>query len=591
MEGKSGVSSSPASGPVLVGPPSAAAGPKPTPVRSDDLKSSPFFGSSAAPAARLRAFFAVRLLAPVFTLVALAASTVLVDHQRVAALLTAQVAFAVATYALTLNRAEATTAAVWTGVLADLAVITALCALTGGTGGPLTFLFTLEALAAGILLGSRLGLRVLALATGAIVALDLAGAHGWAGIAGDDGLHGLGAIAALWALAGGAGLFSLINERELRRHGAQLETMRRITLDIEDTLSVEEILEDLCRGVVHGFGFTTAAALISRDGMLVCAGGYNVTGPVGRPLERRGPLDRALSAGGPIVVPAADARVDGALIDLLGPRGYVAVPLGREGLLVATRMGRGRRPPAIRKREIDMLGGLAQHAALALANANLHARVAAMAVTDPLTGLANHGEFHRRLSTEAGRLERYTSLHRPGHHTSVVLADVDLFKRLNDTHGHQVGDEVLRHVSDAIRGAVRGFDTAARYGGEEFGVVLPETDEEGARAVAERIRVSVKQATGRGTGVPATTISIGCATAPEDGMTPGDLVAAADRALYRAKEAGRDRVMAAGDLRRRVRKVVALKRRRTKPVEPRARVESRPARVRSSRPIRRTPRG
>lgn len=585
MEGKSGVFDPP--GAVPVGTLSTANQPT---TRQDEVKPKAF-GPAATPTARLRAFFAIRLLAPIFTLIALAASTVLIDHRRVGALLTAQVAFAVATYALTLRRSEVTNVVIWTGILADLAVITALCALSGGTGGPLTFLFTMEALAAGILLGSRLGLRVLALATGGIVLLDLAGQHGWAGLSVDDGLHGLGAIASLWALAGSGGVFTLINERELKRHGAQLETMRRITLDIEDTLSVEEILQDLCRGVVEGFAFSTAAALVTRDGKLVCAGGHNVTGPIGRPVERRGPIERAMAAGGPIVVPASEARVDGALIDLLGPRGYVAVPLGPDGLLVATRTGRGRRPPAIRKREVDALGGLAQHAGLALANANLHARVAAMAVTDPLTGLANHGEFHRRLELETGRLERYTSLHRPGHHASVLLADVDFFKRLNDAHGHQVGDEVLRRVADAVRDAVRGFDTAARYGGEEFGVVLPETDDEGARAVAERIRLAVREATGRGTGVPMTTISIGCATAPEDGMTPADLVAAADRALYRAKESGRDRVRAAGELRRRVRKVVALKRRRTTPAAPRARGESRPARVRSSRPIRRTPRG
>lgn len=553
----------------------------------------------AATRGRLGLFFAVRYLMPAFALVALAASgETSLDRRRLAVLLTAQVAFTVATHAISIRRAAAVASALWTGVVADLAVITALAAATGGVGGPLTYLYTIEALAAGILLSSGFGIRVLALATAAIVGLDVAASRG---ARPEDAGRGLEAIAVLWVVAGAATLFSVFNERELRRRTTELATIRRVTLDIEDSLSLQEILADLCRGVVEGFRFSAAAVLLRRDGALTCAGGHNITGPIGGSVRDSGPVGRAIGTGTPVVVPSDEARRDGALAAVLGGRGYVAVPLGTEGVLVATRAGRGSRPAVLRAREIETLESLAHHATFAIANARLHAQVSAMAVTDPLTGLANHGEFQRVLAHEVGRLERYASLRAPGHHMSLLLADVDRFKAFNDAFGHQAGDEVLRAVAGAVRGAVRSFDIPARYGGEELAVVLPETDEDGAIAVAERIR----QAVGRlAVGPRPVTISIGVAAAPEDGASPAELVAAADRALYVSKETGRNRVTAASQLRPRLRKVVALRasgratkdpagvlrRRPREPASPRAGGGARRARGRSSRPTRRTPR-
>jgi diguanylate cyclase (GGDEF)-like protein len=260
-------------------------------------------------------------------------------------------------------------------------------------------------------------------------------------------------------------------------------------------------------------------------------------------------------------------------------------------LLVATRAGRGRRAGVVRAREIEALQGLAHHAALAIANARLHEHVTAMARTDPLTKLANHGEFQRLFADELGRLDRFSSLRGPEHHVSLLLLDIDHFKAFNDTFGHQAGDEVLRGVADAVRDAVRSFDQPARYGGEELAVILPETDLTGAVAVAERVREAVAGWAG---GPRQVTVSVGVATAPSNGRTSAEMVAAADVALYASKEKGRNRVSVAppGKVAAppAVVAIETAKSRRSPQAVRRADGESQPARERSSRPTRRIPR-
>jgi diguanylate cyclase (GGDEF)-like protein len=551
--------------------------------------------SGVAAPDRLSIFFGARYLTPLLVLITLAASpNIPVTRGRIVALLTAQVAFGLAAQTLAMKIPRMLTPAVWSSILIDVAAIAGLCAATGGTASPLVFLFTLQAVAAGILLSSASGVRVLLLASGAVVAMDVLGTAGL--IRSPGGLpRGLQAMAALWVVAGSAILFSTSNERELRRRNAELATIRRVTLDIEDTLSLDEILADLCRGVVDAFRFTAAAVLIREGDAFACRGAYGATGRLGATIDDRGPLREAIEAGRPVVVSGDEARSDATMADVLGTRGYLVVPLGRDGALVATRSGRRGRPGIVRVREIDALASLAHHAILALTNANLHAEVRDMAIRDPLTGLVNHGEFQRVLAHEAGRLERFSTLRSPGHRLSLLMIDIDHFKALNDRFGHPAGDAVLASVSRAISGAVRSFDIAARYGGEEFAVVLPETDDEGAKQVAERVREAVAASVSAPGNGPRrrVTVSIGSATAPADGVTPAELLGSADDALYRSKEAGRNRVTLAGSMQIRTRKVAAMKRpsrRRRAQASGRAGGGSRRVPARSSRPTRRTPR-
>jgi diguanylate cyclase (GGDEF)-like protein len=160
-----------------------------------------------------------------------------------------------------------------------------------------------------------------------------------------------------------------------------------------------------------------------------------------------------------------------------------------------------------------------------------------LSITDALTGLYNRRHLMGTLVSEAQRSRR---LRRP---FSVLLADADHFKQYNDTHGHPAGDAALVKIADILRRTTRAVDCVARYGGEEFLVVLLETTVATATVVAERIRARVA---GEAFSGGQMTMSIGVAECPTHGDTPEELIASADAALYEAKGAGRDRVVAAG---------------------------------------------
>jgi two-component system, cell cycle response regulator len=169
-----------------------------------------------------------------------------------------------------------------------------------------------------------------------------------------------------------------------------------------------------------------------------------------------------------------------------------------------------------------------------------NARLEVLAQTDPLTELLNRRALAVRLAIEMERVRRYSSP------LTLLMIDLDHFKKVNDTYGHLVGDDVLQQVALLLRRAVRSVDVVARYGGEEFVVALPETAEVGAVAFADRIRQKIESHPFPGGGPippPRLTASIGVATYPAAHVeTVEDLFACADAALYRAKQKGRNRV-------------------------------------------------
>ena len=164
------------------------------------------------------------------------------------------------------------------------------------------------------------------------------------------------------------------------------------------------------------------------------------------------------------------------------------------------------------------------------------------AVTDGLTGLYNHEHLLKALKHEVLRSRRHRL------QLSLVMLDIDDFKRLNDTRGHLEGDRVLMRTARLIGESLREIDVAGRYGGEEFAVMLPETARTGAHVVAERVRRRIAAAFGRRS--PAVTVSAGVASFPEDGKSVDELVERADEALYRSKRAGKNRVTLAQGERR-----------------------------------------
>jgi len=185
--------------------------------------------------------------------------------------------------------------------------------------------------------------------------------------------------------------------------------------------------------------------------------------------------------------------------------------------------------------QIELLKVMCNQASTSIANAQLHAEIEKLATTDGLTGLFNHRVFQEKLSDELKRMDRYSE------QISLILTDIDFFKKVNDRYGHPAGDIVLKEVAKVIKGTLRDIDIPARYGGEEFAVILPQTNGIGAKNIAERLRKSVMDASFSADGASfKITLSIGIATSPVDAKTKEELIEKSDNALYHAKHNGRN---------------------------------------------------
>ncbi len=233
---------------------------------------------------------------------------------------------------------------------------------------------------------------------------------------------------------------------------------------------------------------------------------------------------------------AVSARDGGAHALSIGLRSLVDGPEYLGAISIARRGA-----PFTREAE-ELLEYLAGQAVVSIDNASLHETVEQQAVTDELTGLANMRAFVSVLDREIERGRRF------GTPLGLVMLDIDDFKRVNDTYGHQQGDEVLALVAGVLRDLSRDLDAPARYGGEEMAVVLPQTDAGGAVQLAERMREAIEALqvprVGGG-GTLHVTASFGVASVPESAAERSALIAAADAALYRAKRAGKNRVESA----------------------------------------------
>jgi diguanylate cyclase (GGDEF)-like protein len=248
------------------------------------------------------------------------------------------------------------------------------------------------------------------------------------------------------------------------------------------------------------------------------------------------------------VVPGQGERVDRMRVFDEGTRlrglGSLRVfPLKSGELTLGTLVVGSRRADAFEREASRQLEVIAMQVADALLRSRLFEQTERLASTDGLTGVANHRTFQARVDEQLRLAQRH------GRKLSIVLCDVDRFKSVNDVHGHPVGDLVLRGVARVLSGEARTTDVVARYGGEEFGLVMPETDGEGALAIAERIRRRLEESTfPTESGPLRVTISLGVATYPDDGKEKARLVEVADACLYHAKRNGRNRTARSSDL-------------------------------------------
>jgi diguanylate cyclase (GGDEF)-like protein len=225
-------------------------------------------------------------------------------------------------------------------------------------------------------------------------------------------------------------------------------------------------------------------------------------------------------------------------VKLRGAESLLVLPLVSADEAVGTLTLASRERLRFRKDVREMLGVIANQVATSLQNAMMYKKMETMATTDGLTGLTNHRTFQERFAQLLERSARHN------HRAAMLLLDIDHFKKVNDTYGHPIGDEVLRQVAQVLAKAVRVIDIPARYGGEEFAIVLESTDLDGALALAERIREDVgRLEVPTDKGVLVVTTSIGVAAFPDDATEQPALIERADMALYHAKQGGRNRVV------------------------------------------------
>ena len=424
-------------------------------------------------------------------------------------------------------------------LLLDGAWIAYVLARTGGPDSVFVFLLPLHVVAVTLLLSYRSGLKVTAWHSLLAFLGYFAAVGDLIDIPVDPDRATLHALA-LWLVAFGTAGFSAVSERELRRGKADLRAHAELATSLEETRDADEVASLLLAHAVRFFGFRRGAVVIrrecgwevrARDGeveVVVRHGdAAHVDSVVGRTWEsRRAVLVRGLDEGDVVLAAALPWATNLVVVPMVAGGAPV-------GALVLEQGGGGH--ARIRGRVVEAVAKLASHAALALRNAALLDEVGRLAHVDSLTGLANRRVFEEALAREVARATR------GGEPVSLVLFDVDHFKSVNDTLGHQEGDEVLRAVATALAEACRDADLPARYGGEEFAVLLPACPPREAYRVAERLRAAVAAAD---TSMPVT-VSAGVAALPAHASTADELLRKADDALYAAKRGGRDRTVRA----------------------------------------------
>ena len=230
---------------------------------------------------------------------------------------------------------------------------------------------------------------------------------------------------------------------------------------------------------------------------------------------------------------------DSPIVQLLKNEEIVLIPLKAKdkinGIIVADNFIT--REP-VSKDDIRMLTMLANQAGLAIENSQLYEKTLMLANMDSLTELWNHGYFKHLLNSE---LEKSRAMKLP---LSLVMVDIDYFKIYNDNLGHQAGDKILKELATLIKNQSRKMDYVCRYGGEEFAVILPQADKKEAILIAERLRMDIeKHSFVREDILPdkKLTVSLGISSFPEDGLLPAELITAADKFLYFAKNKGRNK--------------------------------------------------
>lgn len=365
---------------------------------------------------------------------------------------------------------------------------------------------------------------------------------------------------ALWALAITVGIvvkemsssrskllrmFDILNQRtsELEKSQAQIETIYETSRTLGERLNLGEVVEEILNIVQKIMGYKFFSIFRLADQGKVCLlgeikEGRKASAAESKPQRLRGILRSVVDDGRSVrvfdVTKEPEFETDAA-----GVRSFMAVPLVSRRKVIGVMHAQSTRTGAFLDQDEKIFSILAGSAALALENALLHQRTQELTIVDDLTGLFNYRYFGRKLATEIMRAQRY---HQP---LSLIMIDIDWFKKCNDTYGHLFGNLVLKDLAERTRESVREVDVVCRYGGEEFAVILPQTKKTDAQMIGERIRRRVESAdfvSDTKDSRVRITVSLGVATFPENGRTSKELIENVDRALYMAKGRGKNLV-------------------------------------------------
>ncbi len=328
--------------------------------------------------------------------------------------------------------------------------------------------------------------------------------------------------------------------REQRR-SAQLEAINRIAKQTTSVLDLHELLEKVCRHTMEAFPIDHVSVLLLEDGRLVLRGEQGrltLCFPRGKELPPGSGLCNRALALCKTVLENDVTMVPGYIAGFDETRSEMCVPLISFGETLGVLTLESAKPDAFQESDIPPLESVADICANAIQNARYLERVRQLAYVDGLTGIFNRRYFEMRILEEIERARRYETP------ISILVVDIDQFKRVNDEYGHLLGDEVLRQVTSVFAHHLRKMDIVCRYGGDELAIIVPETSGEDALLVAEKLRRVVAAWGFPGVARPVT-ISIGVAEYPQNGRTRDELVRAADAALYLAKQGGRNRAVVA----------------------------------------------
>ena len=347
-----------------------------------------------------------------------------------------------------------------------------------------------------------------------------------------------------------AHLSELIETRqEYRRQNQQTHALLLAAQQFQSSRSVEALAQSICEAALRvtsaqravlvrwyvdrGFGQVQTGSGTSEMQAEMHVGGDSYVGLMCRNGVPQVWEDaRSLSREMPVYSRDEKPRTLGSL---------AIVPLKRDGRVIGAIVVEGDSPRDVLATDARNIRLLAAVSTVSLETVWEIEEVSRRALTDQLTGMSNRRHFDEQLSRMLAEADRF------GQPLSLIMADIDFFKKVNDTYGHEAGDQVLRRVATTIQDGVREVDVCARFGGEEIAVLLPQTTLAAAMEVAERLRISVEQRVVHYNGAPIrVTASFGVSTYPETARSRDAFFLSADKSLYQAKAEGRNRVRSAG---------------------------------------------